>query len=240
MMMKKCITLLVSVFLTLAIYSTIVQSEHTKSNLVKVNIYRFDVSSVKRETKEIDLEEANKLKAALMNLAEGKRDADYEILEKLGISDLPSASIYSNLTGDNNISNLLCYFTAAGKGDVILPIIFYIMEKINESLQNVSSLTGAIALIIAMFAIYVPFILIAYLIPIKILAPVIQVNLDSGRMWTMGVEGFKKLDVEDNRTSVKLRVFTGLSILLPSDGEDGENFVFVSGFAGSVKMVKSE
>ena len=39
MMMKKCITLLVSVFLTLAIYSTIVQSEHTKSNLVKVKIY---------------------------------------------------------------------------------------------------------------------------------------------------------------------------------------------------------
>lgn len=237
-MMKKLAVLMTAVLIVSATYSMIAQSRETVKKCVDVEIYQITASVARKIVKRISVQDAEQLKNIILEWSGAPDVKDVDSLKEKGLFWIYDI-LPHGLSSNDNISNSLCYFHAIGKGEVVLPIIFKIIEKINESLENITSLIGAMIVIIVMFALYAPLILIAYLIPFKLLAPVIQIKMDEGKMWTRGVEGFKKVEVSGNNSvSVKLRGFTGLVINIPSEDEKG--FFFVSGFAASVKELGSK
>ncbi|MCD6542789.1 MAG: hypothetical protein J7K38_05685 [Thermoplasmata archaeon] len=232
---KMVTTLFVVTTIILTTFSTIVYSKNEKDT-VTVEIYNVRAFSVKKKELKISVNKVNELKHALTELSDAIDRGDVKNIKslekRLATLGVVLNGLYSGLTSqDDNISNHLCYFQAIGSGDVILPVIFMIIEKINERLKNVSSLAEALAVIIAMIILYVPLIIIAYLIPFKIFAPMIEVRMASGRMRTIGAEGSKSIKVDENPLSVEVKGFTGIVVNIP---QDNESFFFVSGLAVSV------
>ena len=229
-------TFIVAVIIILTVFLTVAYSKNELKKTVTVEIYNVRIFSIKKKEIEMSVGKVNELKQALTELSDAIDKGDVENIENLEkrIASLGVVldSLYPGLTSQgDNISNHLCYFQAIGSGDVILSIIFTIIEKINERLKNVSSFAEALAVIIAMIILYMPLIIIAYLIPFKIFAPMIEVRMTSGRMRTIGVEGSKSIKVDENPLSVEVKGFTGIVINIP---QDNESFFFVSGLAASV------
>ena len=232
---KMVATFFVAGIIILTAFSTIIYSKNEK-DVVTVEIYNIKAFSVKKKEFKISVEKVNELKDALTELSDSIDKGDVKDIENIekkiaSLGMILKGLFPSSISENGNISNRLCYFQAIGKGEVILPIIFMIIEKINERLKNVSSFVEALAVIIAMIVLYMPLILIAYLVPFKIFAPLIEVKMKSGRMKTIGTDGFKSINVE-NLLSVEVKGFTGIVIHIPS--QDNESFFFVSGFAASV------
>ncbi len=232
---KIIATFFVVAIVILTTFSTIAYSENEKET-VTVEIYNVRPLSIKKKEIEMSVEKADELRLAIIELNDAIDRGDIKDIENLEKKIAGLGIILNNLYSDlaskgDNISNHICYFQAIGRGDVVLPIIFMIIEKINERLKNVSSFAEALAVIIAMIILYMPLIIIAYLIPFKIFAPMIEVRMASGRMRTIGAEGFKSIKVDENPLSVEVKGFTGIVVNIP---QDNESFFFVSGLAVSV------
>jgi hypothetical protein len=59
-----------------------------------------------------------------------------------------------------------------------------------------------------------------------------NVWMESGRMSTIGLNGVKRITVDNESVTVNLSFFTGLSISIPGNEESGRDpFVFASGIA---------
>jgi len=242
----------VSLLFILTIFSPVVSSrslDHQKSVTVEVN--KIGISGIKKVLTKISYDEACKLRELLIRLDEALSAGNLRAVRKyeseingLGIFGdgyqkipLPMA-VSSTAVEDDNISNTLCYFHAAGRGTIYFTFTLKLVEMIKQAVKNATSLIGALAVIIAMIAISAPIILLTYIVPFRIAMPVGMVRVENGSVSSFGTRGYKKVEVKENETfDVNISWFTGITINLPFHSQDNEsgNFLFVSGFALSVE-----
>ena len=242
----------VSLLFILTIFSPVVSSrslDHQKSVTVEVN--KIGISGIKKVLTKISYDEACKLRELLIRLDEALSAGNLRAVRKyeseingLGIFGdgyqkipLPMA-VSSTAVEDDNISNTLCYFHAAGRGTIYFTFTLKLVEMIKQAVKNATSLIGALAVIIAMIAIFAPIIILTYIVPFRIAMPVGMVRVENGSVSSFGTRGYKKVEVKENETfDVNISWFTGITINLPFHSQDNEsgNFLFVSGFALSVE-----
>jgi len=147
-------------------------------------------------------------------------------------------NLLSEKNGDN-LSNLLCVFNAIGKGIFVSYIGVLALEAFVRILSNASSVIEAFILIIIFLPLALTAVLLTSLIPFRILMPKGMVQMESGRISSIGLKGFKRVNVDTESVTVNLSLFTGLSISIPGNEDTGrEAFVFATGFAISVEEYK--
>lgn len=135
------------------------------------------------------------------------------------------------IQGDN-ISNYVCYYHAAGKGMMIFTLGLRVLQAIIEAVNNAESFLEALIILLALLPFYVLIALMTHLIPFRILLPIGVIMMESGKMFSLGLSGFKSVTVEDEPYNVNISWFTGLTVNIPFS----ENpFLFVSGVAFEVK-----
>ena len=242
----------VSLLFILTIFSPVVSSrslDHQKSVTVEVN--KIGISGIKKVLTKLSYDEACKLRELLIRLDEALSAGNLRAVRKyeseingLGIFGdgyqkipLPMA-VSSTAVEDDNISNTLCYFHAAGRGTIYFTFTLKLVEMIKQAVKNATSLIGALAVIIAMIAIFAPIIILTYIVPFRIAMPVGMVRVENGSVSSFGTRGYKKVEVKENETfDVNISWFTGITINIPFHSQDNEsgNFLFVSGFALSVE-----
>jgi len=138
---------------------------------------------------------------------------------------------FDEMQGDN-ISNYVCYYHAAGKGIMIFTLGLRVLEAIIDAIENADSFLEAFVLLIALLPFYVLIALITHIVPFRILLPIGVILMESGKMFSLGLGGFKSVTVEDEPYNVNISWFTGLTVNIPFS----ENpFLFVSGVAFEVK-----
>ena len=155
-----------------------------------------------------------------------------EFLEMVDISK--NSQLFDRLDkmqGDD-ISNYVCYYHAAGKGIMEFTIGIRILQAIIEAASNASSFLEALVILLALLPFYVVISLMTHLIPFRILMPIGVIIMDSGKMFSLGLGGFKSVTVEGEQYTVNVSGFTGITISIPFS----ENpFLFVSGVAFKVE-----
>lgn len=242
-----------SLFILVAFFPTVSAGNNLNEHDDKANleIYKVGISGIKKVSKVIDYDKAIKLKNLLLLLDEALERGDTKAvnsyrkeIEKLGVLDEEDLRVATltwrfsprSRVGDN-ISNILCYFHAVGYGIIYFPIILKIIEYINNAIKNTSSPLSALAMIITLFAIFSPIIVLSYLIPFRIAMPIGVVRMEEGKIWSLGLNGFKRITVEeDNPVSVNVSWFTGITLHLSMSRDNrSENFLFMSGFAAHVE-----
>jgi hypothetical protein len=159
---------------------------------------------------------------------------DYEKILKLNKkSNL--MNFLGNKNGDN-LSNLFCVFNAIGKGIFVSYIGVIALEAFIKILSNASSLIEMLVLTIIFLPLALTAVLLTSLIPFRILMPKGLVQMASGRISTLGLKGFKRVNVDTETVTVNLSLFTGISISIPGNEDTGRDaFVFATGFAISVE-----
>ena len=138
----------------------------------------------------------------------------------------------------DNISNSLCYFHAAGRGTILFTLGVKMVEFITNAVKNASSFIEGLAIIIVLLALFAPFLLVTYLVPFRIMMPVGVINMESGSISSFGLDGHKKVFVDENNPlSVTVRGFSGITISIPSgqNNDESNGFLFVSGSSLSVE-----
>ncbi|HEC82106.1 MAG TPA: hypothetical protein ENI42_06780 [Thermoplasmatales archaeon] len=245
---KRLLVFGVSTLFILVMFSPVVYSKEIyQQRSVVVEVNRVSVYGVKRVLSEMSYGDACKLKELLIKLNDAIDKGDSQAVEEyeaqlneMRLFDntnlrIPVKGVSTVDVMEDNISNSLCYFHAAGKGTILFTLGVKIVELITNAIKNASSLIEALAIAIALLAIFAPFLLITYLVPFRIAMPISVVDLESGRMATLGLNGCKKVVVDENNPlSVTLRWFSGVTVNIPF-GQDNESFLFVSGFAFSVE-----
>lgn len=145
-----------------------------------------------------------------------------------------STKFFESENGDN-ISNSMCYFNAIGKGIMLFPLGVKIWEAIVRAVRNASSALEALIIYLALVPLFALVVLITHLIPFRILMPVGIINMQQGRISSLGLMGFKRVIVDTEPVDVNLSWFTGITFNIPFS----ENpILFVSGFA--VQVVESD
>lgn len=140
---------------------------------------------------------------------------------------------YLGTQNNDNISNLLCYFTAIGNGTLYHFLSVRIYEAIRSIVLNQTSIIGAVILLITLLPFLVIVMLLTSLIPFRILMPVGIVAMNKGSISSLGLQGRKKLVVEGpDSVNVNFSWFTGVTINIPFTDNP---FVFVSGIAMKVQ-----
>ncbi len=252
-------TILVATLIVLGSLSPHVYSKEIDNVIVEVNRY-YGRKSEPIYT-ELSYDEAVELKEILiqLNVAIENNDEDaisqYEkTLNEKGIfgsqrqeffsqntfsekMDLNKYSVYPRYlkqkSGDN-ISNNLCYFNAIGKGGIFFMLAIKFLDAIKAVLNNASSFIEAFVILIALLPLFVLIYLLTHLIPFRILMPVGVVSMQDGRMSSLGLQGFKRVIVDNETYNVNISGFTGLTInFIGSESLAG--FLFVSGIAMEVK-----
>lgn len=138
---------------------------------------------------------------------------------------------FDQAQGDD-ISNYVCYYHAAGKGTMVFTLGLRVLQAIIEAVNNASSFLEALILLIALMPFYVLIALMTHLIPFRILLPIGVILMESGKMFSLGLSGFKSVTVEGEPYNVNISWFTGLTVNIPFS----ENpFLFVSGVAFKVE-----
>ena len=138
---------------------------------------------------------------------------------------------FDKMQGDD-ISNFVCYYHAAGKGLMVFTIGLRVLQAIIEAANNAGSFLGGLIILLALLPFYVLIALLTHLIPFRILLPIGVIIMDSGKMFSLGLSGFKSVIVEDEQYNVNISWFTGLTVNIPFS----ENpFLFVSGVAFNVE-----
>jgi hypothetical protein len=157
-------------------------------------------------------------------------DEIYEMMKK---SQLSRFVKYLPKSNGDNISNQLCYFHAVGNGFMYFTLAVKMIEAITRILENASSPLAALILFLALLPFLALILIFTSLIPFRILMPVGILNMRSGRISSLGLGGFKTLEVtEPDDVNVNVSYFTGITLSLPI----GENpFVFISGIAADVR-----
>ncbi|MCD6237064.1 MAG: hypothetical protein J7K13_03825 [Thermoplasmata archaeon] len=251
-MNKKLMGFGVSLLFILTIFSPVVSSrslDHQKSVTVEVN--KIGISGIKKVLTKISYDEACKLRELLIRLDEALSAGNLRAVRKYeseinglgifgdGYQKIPvPMAVSSTAVEDDNISNTLCYFHAAGRGTIYFTFALKLVEMIKQAVKNATSLIGALAVIIAMIAIFAPIIILTYIVPFRIAMPVGMVRVENGSVSSFGTMGYKKVEVKENETfDVNISWFTGITINIPFHSQDNEsgNFLFVSGFALSVE-----
>jgi hypothetical protein len=209
---------------------------------------------------EITYEEAEEIKELLINLNEAMNNNDEEtisyyesVLNEKGIFGNKYQEFYSNdefnemmkksqlnrlmnyfpkANGDN-ISNSLCYFHAVGTGYMYFTLAVNMIESITRIVENASSPLAGLILLLALLPFLVLILLFTSLIPFRILMPAGILVMRQGKISSLGLGGYKNLEVvEPNTINVNVSYFTGVTLSLPI----GENpFVFISGIAADVR-----
>jgi len=135
------------------------------------------------------------------------------------------------IQGDN-ISNYVCYYHAAGKGMMVFTLGLRVLQAIIEAANNAGSFLGGLIILLALLPFYVLIALMTHLIPFRILMPIGIIIMESGKMFSLGLDGFKSVTVEGEPYNVNISWFTGLTVNIPFS----ENpFLFVSGVAFKVE-----
>lgn len=250
-MNKKLIGFGISLLFILTIFSPVVSSrslDHQKSVTVEVN--KIGISGIKRVLTKLSYDEACKLRELLIRLDEALSAGNLRAVRKYeseinglgifgdGYQKIPvPMAISSTAVEDDNISNTLCYFHAAGRGTIYFTFTLKLVEMIKQAVKNATSLIGALAVIIAMIAIFAPIIILTYIVPFRIAMPVGMVRVENGSVSSFGTRGYKKVEVKENETfDVNISWFTGITINIPfGESNESGNFLFVSGFALSVE-----
>jgi hypothetical protein len=232
---------------------------------IEVNKY-YGKSPISYKTR-VNIKEAEEIKEILINLNEAITTNDekaisyYEKqLNSKGIFGDEYQEFYSNdelkqknkidkksnlmkLLGDKNgddVSNLFCVFNAIGTGIFVSYIGVLALEAVVRIISNASSGIEALILLLIFLPLALTVVLLTSLVPFRILMPRGLVQMESGRMSTLGLKGFKRLTVEEEIVTVNLSLFTGLSISIPGNNETGRDaFVFASGFAFAVEGYQS-
>jgi len=233
--------------------------EEIKNNeniIVEVN--RYDGKKTEPILTEVSYEEAEELKEILINLNEAieKNDeeaiSNYEtILNEKGFfgeeyqkfyshnkfTELMEKSSLSKFTkfferkNGDNISNSMCYFNAIGQGTILFTLGVRMWEAIVRAVENASSPLAGLILLLALFPLLVLVMLFTHLIPFRILMSQGVINMQQGRISSLGLMGFKRVIVDTEPVNVNVSWFTGLTInILFSEPP----FVFMSGFAVQV------
>jgi len=252
-------TILVATLIVLGSLSPHVYSKEIDNVVVEVNRY-YGRKSEPIYT-ELSYEEAEELKEILIQLNTAIENNDeqaisqYEaILNEKGIfgnerqeffsqktfsekMDLTRYSTYPKFfkqkNGDN-ISNTFCYFNAIGTGGIFFALAIQFLDAIRAAINNASTLIEAFIILIALLPIFVLIYLLTHLIPFRILMPVGVVSMQNGRMSSLGLQGFKRVIVDNESYNVNISGFTGLTINFIGSGSLA-GFLFVSGVAMEVK-----
>lgn len=250
--------------ITIGFSSAIAKNTTTKSEKIVFETKVFNGLRLEKNLVELSIEESEEIKQILLDLDEAIRNNDEEsilkyktILKEYGIIDeMSSRFILPQNTADllnNDVSNSMCYFHAVGSGLIIFPIEQEIFNKINAAARNTAEQTdNPLAKIIIYLVVFIllfvlfclPVIIFTRLIPFRIMVPSATVQLQEGRMWTRGAQGYKEVTTDDETISVELSYFTGVTIsMLPfsfnsESEEDNErnSFMFASGFAFKVEL----
>lgn len=153
------------------------------------------------------------------------------ISNKMQLKGLSRYSKYLQQNGDN-LSNLLCYFHAAGEGMLFFWVEISILQSIYNAIQNASSFIEAFIILFALLPFYVLGLIMTHIIPFRILMPKGIVRMDDGKITSIGLKGFKKAIAQDNESiMVNVSLMTGITISWPVNNQ---SFLFVSGFAARV------
>ena len=235
--------------------------ESTETITVEVNKY-FGRKSSPILT-DLSLKEADELKEILINLQIAIDENDeqainhYEtILNEKGLFGKSNQKFYSNnevnemmkksglnnfykyfdsINGDN-ISNSMCYFHATGEGLMLFTIGVKIAEAILAIINNQSNFIAQIVLLIALLPFLALTVLFTHLIPFRILMPSGVINMNTGKISSLGLEGYKSLQVNNESVNVNLSWFTGITINIPFSDNP---FLFVSGLALDVRPTET-
>jgi len=256
-------TLLIGASISLPINAKnleIIEETGTETVIITTNFYRsLKPQTVKSEFTEDEILEIidiiTNLKLAIESNDENQIQIYQELLENKGIfgnknHDFCSYDKFeetfksykrSNIdrlispTQDDNLSNSFCYFNAIGQGVMVSQIGIKLLEAFQRLLRNASSYIEAFVIII----IFLPFVLTAIvltgLIPFRIMLREGLVYVETGSISSLGLNGYKKVDVDTEPISVNLSWFTGLTISIPGNEDTGRDaFLFTSGFAVQV------
>ncbi len=83
--------------------------------------------------------------------------------------------------------------------------------------------------------VYATIMVLTHLVPFRILLPIGTMNIDDGRAFTRGINGYKSTNITGGY-QITLLGFTGITIDVPSIEElNLGRFIFISGFGLSVK-----
>jgi len=156
-----------------------------------------------------------------------------ELMEK---SKLNKYSSYLGQKNEDNISNYMCYFHATGQGIMFFYIGVKLVEAIMRAIENTSSWIAGLILLLALLPFLVLVMLFTHLIPFRILMPIGVVTMQQGKMSSLGLGGFKRIEVDTEPVSVNLSWFTGITINIPFSEKP---FLFVSGIALEVKETET-
>ena len=233
----------------------------TETVNILVNKYLGNPSST-IET-EVSIEEAEEIKEILINLNNAILSNDNEAISyyekqinSKGIFEDNYQEFYSNeeyiqtlksnkrsnlfkfLEGKNgdNLSNILCFFNAIGKGLFVSYIGVLALEGFLRLIGNASSFAEMFVIFIVFFPLVLLTVVLTGFIPLRIFMPKGNVYMEEGKISSIGLKGVKRITVDTEPVTVNLSFFTGLSISIPGNEESGrDDFVFASGIALDVR-----
>ena len=171
---------------------------------------------------DLSYEEAEELKEILINLNEAIENNDEEaidqyetILNEKGIFGdkyqeffsydtytemmkyvkFPGITRYLGSMNNDNISNFMCFFNAVGQGRMLFTLGLRMWEAIVRAVENASSALAGLIILLAMLPFLVLIMLFTHLIPFRILMPIGAITMKNGTYSSLGLLGYKKLEV---------------------------------------------
>ncbi len=269
--MDKKISFLIAILIVLTSFTSVVSSyqyenedcENEEKIIVETNL--FIGFNIKKTNISLNIEEFVNLKNSLYKLNNVLDTANREDIQEFeniilncGLLDKNDLRILSYMrtisdcftnkkfiNSEDNISNSFCYYHAMGKGFIYFPFEEKVIEWIKDTAeQQENPLAGFILAILLIVIVYVPVMLFTHLIPFRILLSYAGVEVNNGVMWSMGTQGYKRIEPDINPVRALVNFFTGITISTPSidqdDSQDSDNvgFLFMSGFAGSVEPLE--
>lgn len=266
--MNKKISFLIAILIVLTSFTSVVSSYQYKSEdeekiIVETNLYIG--FNIKKTNITLTIEEFANLKNTLHklnNILDTTNEEDIQEFENIilecGLLNKKDLRILSNMreipncftnkkliNSEDNISNSFCYYHTMGNGFIYFPVEERVIEWIRDTAeQQENPLAGFILAILLIVIVYVPVLLFTHLIPFRILLSYAGVEVNNGVMWSMGTQGYKRIEPSLNPVKALVKFFTGITISAPpinqDDSQDGNKvgFLFMSGFAGFVEPLE--
>jgi hypothetical protein len=260
------ISILTATLIVLTSFSSIVSSHQYESEeKITIETYLYLGVHIKKTIIELTKEEFANLKNNLQklnNIFDTTNEEDIQKFENTilenGLLDKEDLRILSymrkvpnyftnqkHVNSEDDISNSFCYYHASGNGFIYFPIEERVIEWIkNAAEQQENPLAGFVLAILLIAVVYVPVLLFTHLIPFRILLSHAGVEVNDGAMWSIGTQGYKRAEPDQNAVRALVKFFTGITISAPpinqDDSQDNDKvgFLFMSGFAGSVEPLE--
>jgi hypothetical protein len=231
---------------------------------VKIEVNQYLGNPYNTIETEVNINEAEEIREILINLNKAITSNDKKAIEfyekeinSKGIFENDYQEFYSNeeynqilksnkraklinFLGSKNgddLSNIMCYFNAIGSGLFVSYLGALALDFFLQLMSNATSFIEMFVIFIVFFPLVALVVVLTGFIPIRILMPRGNVWMESGRMSTIGLNGVKRLTVDNDSVTVNLSFFTGLSISIPGNEDSGRDpFVFASGIAIRVQQ----